>query len=105
MTAARIVREGEPLAHGARVRRMVALGREVAARPEVAAGLTELERGDAYARCLALYACFGSRDSGPVMRALADPSRMVRSLAFTNVMSPLPSARSTRSMLLISPSP
>jgi hypothetical protein len=75
------LRELETLSHDARARRMVALGREAATRSDVMTAVAELESDNAYARYLALHACFGSRDGAPVMRALADPSRLVRSLA------------------------
>ena len=83
MTLADLLRDLELLAHDARMRRMVALGQEARTDSSVAATLADLERGDMYQRSLALYACYGNRDSAPVVRALADPSSGVRALALS----------------------
>src|SRR5262249_14908002 len=76
-----LLRQIEPLSHAARTRRMVELGRHAATDPAVAATLDALEGGDWYARRLALQSCFGSRDGARVVRAIGDPSRIVRGLA------------------------
>ena len=81
MNATDLLRELETLAHDARVRRMVALGQAARSDSRSASVLSTLERGDVYARSLALYACYGSGDGGHVLRALAEPSRGVRSQA------------------------
>src|SRR5262249_37513677 len=58
---------------------MIELGRR--RDDESQALLAELSRGGFYERFLALHACFGSREGAPVIRALADRSRIVRGLA------------------------
>jgi hypothetical protein len=79
MTKDEVLDQLEALSHVERVRAMIALGRrgDAEARELIAA----LERGDFYERFLALYSCFGSSDQPHVLRALADPSRLLRGLA------------------------
>lgn len=79
MTTAELLAELEPLTHTGRVQRMIALGRQQD--EESRALIGEMERGGFYERFLALYACFGSRDSAHAARALSDPSRTIRGLA------------------------
>ncbi len=76
MTTEELLRELESQTHSQRVRAMVELGRQDTA--ENKAIIAELERGDFYSRSLALYACYGSRDAAHVLRALHDPSRLMR---------------------------
>ncbi len=71
----------EELPHDERVRTLVALGRKAADNPWIRDALAEGERGSCYERALALRACFGSREPGPIRRGLADPSAVVRALA------------------------
>lgn len=73
----------EGLPHDQRVRVLVDLGRKAAQAPWLRDALAEGERGSCYERCLALRACFGSRDPGPIRRGLADPSSVVRGLAIS----------------------
>ncbi|HKB47627.1 MAG TPA: hypothetical protein VKC57_08015, partial [Ktedonobacterales bacterium] len=79
MTRDELLDQLEALSHVERVRAMIALGRrgDAEARELIAA----LEHGDFDERFLALYSCFGSRDRPHVLRALADPSRLIRGLA------------------------
>nr|MBA2288076.1 hypothetical protein [Ktedonobacteraceae bacterium] len=81
MTAEQLLQELETFPHATRIRRMVELGRAATHDPEIAATLVTLEKGDFYARYLALHSCFGSYDGAHVLRALADPSRIIRGLA------------------------
>lgn len=81
MNATDLLRELETLAHAARVRRMVALGQAARSDSRSAGVIAALEQGDVYARSLALYTCYGSGDGAYILRALADPSRGVRSQA------------------------
>ena len=71
--------ELERLPHDARVRRVLAINRAGAAAATSAVGeaasIAELAQGDAFARRLALAACFHTRDGAAVLRGLADPSR------------------------------
>src|SRR5260370_4733192 len=83
MTAAQLLSELETLPHTARIRRMVELGHSAAHDPEFAAILTTLEQGDFYERFLALHSCFGSHDGAHVLRALTDPSRIIRGTAIS----------------------
>jgi hypothetical protein len=81
MNATDLLRSLEPLAHDARVRRMVELGRQARSDNRTASLIACLEQGDWYARSLALYSCYGSADGAHALRALADPSQGLRSLA------------------------
>lgn len=81
MTLKTLLRELETLPHPARMKRMVEVGREAGSDLQTQAALDELERGGFYERRLALQSCFGSRDGARAMRALHDPSRLVRGLA------------------------
>lgn len=60
---------------------MIELGRQAAHNAEIAALLTDLEQGDFYERLLAIQSCYGSYDGSRVLRALADPSRIIRGFA------------------------
>jgi hypothetical protein len=79
MTREELLAQLETLTHAGRVQTMIELGRRSDA--ESQAIVSELEHGDFYERFMALYSCFGSRDSAHVLRALADPSRIIRGLA------------------------
>lgn len=68
-----------------RLSRALDLGRDAATRPEALALLDGLAAGDAYERRLGLFASYTLADGARVLRALEDPSRRVRSLAFTLV--------------------
>jgi hypothetical protein len=81
MTTDTLLRELEPLAHDARMRRMVKVGRLAAGDAGVDAVVAALEQGGFYERWLALQSCFGSGDGAHALRALADPSRSIRGLA------------------------
>lgn len=81
MNATDLLRSLEPLAHDARVRRMVELGRQARSDSRTASLLAALEQGNWYARSLALYSCYGSADGNHALRALADLSQGLRSLA------------------------
>jgi HEAT repeat protein len=69
----------ERLSHAERVRIMIDLGRRNDS--ESQALIAELAQGGFYERYMALYSCFGSRNREQVLRALADPSRLIRGLA------------------------
>lgn len=81
MTAEHLLQELETFTYTARIRRMVELGRAAAHDPQIAAILMTLELGDFSARFLALHSCFGSADGAHVLRALTDPSRIIRGVA------------------------
>lgn len=66
-----------------RISRMIALGRQSAADPDVAEILGVLASGSFYERRLALLTCFGSRKGAQVLLALSDPSRLIRGLALS----------------------
>jgi hypothetical protein len=78
--AAALLDDLAKLTHRERMRRLVDVGRRVAAgEPEAAAVTAELAaRPNAYARLLALQTVFGSRDGARVLAALSDPSALVR---------------------------
>lgn len=81
MTPDELLRECETLTHYGRMRRMVEIGRLAASDPSVRKTLADLAQSEVYPRILATQACYGSRDTAQIARALADPSRSVRSLA------------------------
>ena len=80
MTPKQLLQECEKLTHNGRMRWMVELGRLAANDFSIGETLTVLAQGDVYQRILATQACYGSRDSAQVLRALSDSSRSVRSL-------------------------
>ena len=81
LTPASWLAEVEPLTDPARTRRMVELGRAATNDPTAAAVIKSLESGGWYERWLALRSCYDSRDGAHVLRAVADPSRLMRNLA------------------------
>lgn len=83
MTAKHLLHELETLPHAARIRRMVELGRAAAHDSDITSTLTTLEQGNFYERFLALHSCFGSYDGAHVLRALTDPSRIMRGTAIS----------------------
>jgi len=76
MTVDELLQHLETMTHAGRVQVMIDLGRRDDA--ESAAIITALARGGFYERFLALYSCFGSQNREQVLRALADPSRIIR---------------------------
>ncbi len=81
----RLRRELDATHDRGRLARAIELGREATARPGAAALLEGLAAGDAYERRLGLIAQYTRRDGASVLRALEDPSRRVRALAFSLV--------------------
>jgi HEAT repeat protein len=79
MTPEELLAQLETMTHAGRVQTMIGFGRRSDAESQAIIG--GLEHGDFYERFMALYACFGSRDSDHALRALADPSRIIRGLA------------------------
>lgn len=80
-----LLTELNQMTHDQRVRRMVELGREALDNPDTEQFIDELEQGNVYERYLALVSCYTSRDADHVMRALHDPSRLIRGLALSLV--------------------
>ncbi len=81
MKAEKLLQELETLNYAARIRFMVETGKNATRNPDLATVLLTLEQGDFYARFLSLYSCSGSRDGAHVLRALSDPSRIIRNVA------------------------
>ncbi len=79
--ASQLKQQLEPLTHRDRMRRMVELGTRAKTDAQVTEILDDLEKGDFSDRVLALQSCYGSKDGVRVLRALADPSLGVRSIA------------------------
>lgn len=71
----------EPLSHAERVRIMIELGKQSVHDNDAQAIIDSLEQQGFFERYLAMYSCFGSRDSVHVMRSLSDPSKIIRGLA------------------------
>src|SRR5258707_11354494 len=85
MPSHQLLQDLETLPYRARFRRMIELGRQAAHNAEIAVLLKDLEQGDFYERLLAIQACYGNYDGGHVLRALADPSRIIRGFAINLV--------------------
>ncbi|HET8840288.1 MAG TPA: hypothetical protein VFN35_02420, partial [Ktedonobacteraceae bacterium] len=85
MTAEQLLQELEALTYAARIRHMVNFGRAAIRNSQLAATLTTLEQRNFYERFLAISSCFGSRDGAHVLRALTDPSRIIRGIAINLV--------------------
>ncbi|MBV9258741.1 MAG: hypothetical protein JO215_12055 [Ktedonobacteraceae bacterium] len=81
MTPSQMLQTLEPLKHNTRVGRVIELGYQVGKETNAASIIADWEQGNYYERWLALYSCFGSRNSEHVLRALSDPSRTIRALA------------------------
>jgi len=82
MTPDQLLSDLRGLTHNARMRRMVEVGRAALTDASAARTLEELGGRGFYERRLALTACMGSRDAAGVLRALRDPSRGIRGLAY-----------------------
>ncbi len=81
----RLRRELDATHDRGRLARAIDLGRDAATRPDARGLLDGLAAGDAYERRLGLLASYTLDDGARVLRALDDPSRRVRALAFTLV--------------------
>jgi len=84
-TADTILTRLEPLTYDARMREIVALGRASRDDADIAAALADVAGRGFYERHLALMSCYGSGDGAHTLRALADPSRLLRGLAIALV--------------------
>jgi len=84
-TADTILTRLEPLTYDARMREIVALGRASRDDADIAAALADVAGRGFYERHLALMSCYGSGDGAHALRALADPSRLLRGLAIALV--------------------
>ncbi len=80
MKTEQLLKELETLTHSQRMARMVEIGRDSRQNDNLRQLLHQLETGVCYQRRLALQACYGSRDSAPVLRLQNDVSRLVRGL-------------------------
>lgn len=82
-----LLSEIEGLHHRARVRRMIALGREARQGDERAASIVAELHASAstYERLMALYSAFGHRDGARVAVSVHDASRMIRRVAASMV--------------------
>ncbi len=84
-TADTILTRLEPLTYDTRMREIVALGQASRDDTDLAAALADLAGRGFYERHLALMSCYGSGDGVHALRALADPSRLLRGLAIALV--------------------
>src|SRR3569833_610797 len=104
MTPTELLAEIEPLTHAQRVRRVVELGRR-AVESDVSDTIQQLAAADdTYQRWLALLTCFTSRDGVHVLRALEDPSRLVRGLAHRLVPQACNDAQARTALDVVHPS-
>ena len=85
MRVTALLRELEKMAHSARMRRMVELGRQARTDAGIVTLLDELAAGDFYRRSLAVQSCYGSDDGNRALRALDDPSAGLRTQAISLV--------------------
>ncbi|MBA2392845.1 MAG: hypothetical protein H0V70_08890 [Ktedonobacteraceae bacterium] len=81
MTPSQMLKELASMNHKTRIGRVIELGHQAGAGTNVAVIIAAWEQGDFYERWLALYTCYGSRDSEHVLRALSDSSSIIRGLA------------------------
>ncbi|MEO7021478.1 MAG: hypothetical protein ABI234_15095 [Ktedonobacteraceae bacterium] len=81
MTPEQLLQHCEKLTHAGRLHHMVELGSLAASDASVHDTIAVFAQGDVYQRLLATQSCYGSRNTAQVLRALADPSHSVRSLA------------------------
>ena len=75
--------EWEALAHSARVRKAVEVGRQSRTDAGAARLLREWRAGGFTQRLLATFACHGSRDSAALVAMTADPSRLIARVALS----------------------
>ena len=81
MTPQQLLQVLEPLTYKARLQYMIDLGCQAADNVDISTLLTDLEQSDFYERLLAIQSCYGSHNSDHVLRALTDPSRIIRHVA------------------------
>ncbi len=81
MTPFQMLQELAPMKHITRIGRVIELGHQASAGTNAAMIIAAWEQGNFYERWLALYSCYGSRDGEHALRALADPSGIIRGLA------------------------
>lgn len=103
MTQDELLQELATLNYSGRMRRMYEVGRLALTDNEAATILTAMEQGGTYERLLSLQACYGNRDSEHILRALADPSGLVRHLAIWLVVKVCDDAQVERAFELVSP--
>jgi hypothetical protein len=85
-TAAELYQKLSTSPHHDRVKELLALGRQAKQDTSAAALLSQLSQGDPFAKKCALISCFGSQNGEMILRAVSDPSRMVRGLALRLVV-------------------
>jgi len=93
----------DPLTYDARMREIGALGRASRDDVDLAAALADLAGRGFYERHLALMSCYGSGDSAHALRALADPSRLLRGLAIALVPRVCDDAQAARALATLQP--
>ena len=102
-TADTILTRLEPLTYDARMREIVALDRAGRDDTDLVAALADLEARGFYERHLALMSCYGSGDGVHALRALADPSRLLRGLAIALVPRVCDDAQAVRALATLQP--
>jgi HEAT repeat protein len=103
MTIEELLQECETLTYDGRAERMARLGQLAVTDQNIAQTLAELAQGDVYQRMLATLACYGSRDSGQVLRSLTDVSRLIRARATRLVALVCSDAEVQQALELLSP--
>ncbi len=80
-----VIAELSDVSHDERVARAIELGRQSKTDEKARAAIAALERGDAFARALAVWSTSGSGNGALLLRMAHDVSRQVRRLAFDHV--------------------
>src|ERR1700733_13064972 len=103
MTMQQLLQVLEPLTYKARLQHMIDLGRQAANNVDIATLLTDLKQGDFYERLLAIQSCYGSYNRDHVLRALTDPSRIIRQVAVKLAPLVCDEAQLRQALMLIAP--
>lgn len=83
MTPEQLISSLESLTHDSRMRNMVEIGAASQTDAAPISTIDILEQGNFYDRMLALQSVHGSRDGERALRAISDPSRIIRARAIT----------------------
>lgn len=80
------LRDLEKISHDERTRRMVDLGRRISVDSKAAQIIESLSQLGFYERLLALRSCYGSKNATQAIKALSDPSNLIKQQALKLVI-------------------
>ncbi len=82
MNLDQLLAEFEQLSYAQRIKRMVGLGQQASNNPQIGQLIAQLAQSNSiYQRRLALWSCYGSRDSSLIRRFIEDPAQSLIHLA------------------------